>query len=96
MGKQSFVWVYWRLGRPEGAGLNLQRSLIVPTPSQESSPSPSLLLQQDTFTALLSPPGLQRGPGGHLKHFPHPVLGLCRTLHVSKGTDPVGHVPPIL
>lgn len=34
---------------------------------------------------------LQRRPGGHLKHIPHPVLGLGGALQVSESVDVVGH-----
>lgn len=53
-------------------------------------------LQQDAFVALLALPGLQRRPGGHLEHLPHAVLGFGRALHVSEGTDAVGHVSALL
>lgn len=53
-------------------------------------------LQQQAFVALLALPGLQRRPGGHLEHLPHAVLGFGRALHVSEGTDAVGHVSALL
>lgn len=56
----------------------------------------SAILQQYTFIALLSAAGLQRRPGGHLKHLPHAVLSLGGALHVAERCDPSSHVPPLL
>lgn len=53
-------------------------------------------LQQQALVALLALAGLQRRPGGHLEHLPHAVLGLGGALHVSEGTDAVGHVAALL
>lgn len=64
-------------------------------PRSGSRPLPPPL-QQKTFGATLAPPGHQRRPGGHLKHFPHAVLCFRGALHVSEGTDLVHHVATLL
>lgn len=52
--------------------------------------------QQRAAGSLLALADLQRRSGGHLKHFPHAVLGLGRALQVAKCTDPAGHVFAVL
>lgn len=56
----------------------------------------TVCLQQQAFTVLLALACLQRRPGGHLEHLPHAVLGFGGALHVSEGTDAVGHVSALL
>lgn len=52
--------------------------------------------KEKAFAVLFAPACLQRCPGSHLKHLPHTILRLCRAFHVSKGSDPVSHVPSLL
>lgn len=52
--------------------------------------------QQLAAPPVLALADLQGGSGGHLKHFPHAVLGLGRALQVAHSADPVGHVSALL
>lgn len=49
--------------------------------------------EEKAFVVLFALAGLQRGPGGHLKHLPHTILRLRRAFHVAKSSDPISHVP---
>ncbi len=58
---------------------------------RDKSEASAVWLQQQARVSLLAL-AMQRRPGGHLEHLPHAVLAFGGALHVSEGTDAVGHV----
>ncbi len=58
---------------------------------RDKSEASAVWLQQQVLVSLLAL-AMQRRPGGHLEHLPHAVLAFGGAVHVSEGTDAVGHV----